>query len=311
MPNSRRSTAGLAAAWLVAACTSMPSGAPAPSGDAPQIAMDKLLATDRAYSVASAKTDLVSGISAMFASDVAMAVPGGKFSASAGEAVAALRAVPDNARSRAEWIPVRGGISADGLQGYTWGYMTIWKPDNTTTPAKYLSYWVKGSEGWRVVAYRRRPRPPGEVSLGAVAPSLPVRSIAPSTNAALIESYRASLDATERAFSDSAKIIGLGVAFARYGRADAVNMGGAKDAGFVVGAEAIGNTVSGGKPAEPSTLTWAPDRTIVASSGDLGVTIGLIRETAPGPDPNAPTVFPFFTVWQRASPADPWRYVAE
>jgi len=37
----------------------------------------------------------------------------------------------------------------------------------------------------------------------------------------------------------------------------------------------------------------------------------LIRETAPGPDPNAPTVFPFFTVWQRASSADPWRYVAE
>jgi hypothetical protein len=50
---------------------------------------------------------------------------------------------------------------------------------------------------------------------------------------------------------------------------------------------------------------------IVASSGDLGVTIGLIRETAPSTDPNAPTVFPFFTVWQRASPTDPWRYVAE
>jgi hypothetical protein len=56
---------------------------------------------------------------------------------------------------------------------------------------------------------------------------------------------------------------------------------------------------------------WAPDRVIVASSGDLGVTIGLIRETAPGSDPNAPTVFPFFTVWQRSSPADPWLYVAE
>lgn len=312
MPNPRRSTAGLAAALLVVACTSMPPGVPpTTSGDSPQVAMDKLLATDRAYSAASAKTDLVSGISAMFAGDVAMSIPGGKFSGGAGEAVAALRAVPDNARSRAEWVPVRGGISADGLQGYTWGYMTIWRPDNTTTPAKYLSYWVKGSEGWRVVAYRRRQRPPGEVSLAAVAPSLPVRSIAPSTDAALIESYRASLDATERAFSDSAKIIGLGVAFARYGRPDAVNMGGANDAAFVVGAEAIGRTVSGGKPAEPSTLTWAPDRTIVASSGDLGVTIGLIRETAPGADPNAPTVFPFFTVWQRASAAEAWRYVAE
>ena len=301
---------GLAAALLVAACTSMP-GAPGPAGNSPQAVMDELLATDRAYSAASTKTDLVSGISAMFATDVAMAIPGGKFSANADEAVAALRAVADNARSRAEWVPVRGGISADGLQGYTWGYMTIVKPDNTTTPAKYLSYWVKRPEGWRVAAYRRRLRPAGEVSLAPVAPALPARMIPPSTDAALVASYRSSLDATERAFSDSAKVIGLGVAFVRYGRPDAVNMGGAKDAAFVVGAEAIGLVVSDGKPEEPSTLVWAPDRVIVASSGDLGVTIGLIRETAPGPDPNAPTVFPFFTVWQRASSADPWRYVAE
>jgi uncharacterized protein DUF4440 len=299
-----------ATALLVAACTSMPSTMSA-DNRSPQAALDELLATDRAYSTASAKTDLVSGISAMFATDVAMAVPGGRFSTSAEEATAALRAVADNPRSRAEWVPVRGGISADGLQGFTWGYMTITKPDNTTAPAKYLSYWVKRPEGWRVVAYRRRLRPAGEVSLAPVAPSLPARSIAPSTDEGRIESYRASLDATERAFSDSAKVIGLGVAFARYGRPDAVNMGGANDAGFVVGAEAIGQVVSDGKPAEPSTLVWAPDRVIVASSGDLGVTIGIIRDTAPGPDPNAPTRFPFFTVWQRATPADPWRYVAE
>src|SRR5262249_3322285 len=168
---------------------------PRPDANSPQAAMDALLATDRAYSAASANTDLVSGISAMFASDVAMAVPGGKFSASADEAIAALRAVADNARSRAEWIPVRGGISADGLQGYTWGYMTIVKPDNATTPAKYLSYWVKRPEGWRVVAYRRRVRPAGEVSLAPVAPSLPARIVAPATDTGLVESYRSSLDA--------------------------------------------------------------------------------------------------------------------
>ena len=315
MPNTARWT-GIAmvffvAQLLVAACTSTPPSTPSPDKDSPQAAMDAVFATDRAYSAASAKTDLVSGISAMFAADVAMAIPGGKFSASADEAISALRAVPDNPRSRAEWVPVGGGISADGQQAYTWGYMTIVKPDNTTMPAKYLSYWVKRPEGWRVVAYRRRLRPAGEASLAPVAPLLPARMIAPSTDAARTASYGSSLDATERAFSDSAKLIGLGVAFARYGRPDAVNMGGANDAGFVVGAEAIGRVVSGGKPAEPSTLVWAPDRVIVASSGDLGVTIGLIRDTAPGPDPKAPMIFPFFTVWQRAGPADPWLYVAE
>jgi hypothetical protein len=161
---------------------------------------------------------------------------------------------------------VRGGISADGLQGYTWGYTTIVKPDGTTAPAKYLSYWVKRPEGWRVAAYRRRLRPAGEVSLALVAPSLPAQMIALATDAALSASYRASLDVTERAFSDSAKVIGLGVAFVHYGRPDAVNMGGQNDAAFVVGAEAIGRTVSDGKPEEPSTLVWAPDRVIVASA---------------------------------------------
>lgn len=287
---------------------------PAPAADiagSPAAVVEDLLATDRAFSASSAKVDLVAGLSAMFAQDVAMPIPGGKFTASAAEAVSALNANPDNAKLRAEWVPVRGGVSADGEQGYTWGYMTVAKLDGTTMPLKYLSYWVKRAGGWRVVAYRRRPRPPGDVSLAAVPPSLPAKRVAASDDAALTERYRASLDATERAFSADAKVVGLGVAFARYGRPDAVNMGGPDDAGFVVGSTAIGNTVSGGKPAEPSTLSWAPDRTIVASSGDLGVTIGRIRENAPSADPNAPTVFPFFTVWQRASPDEPWRYVAE
>ena len=82
MPTTRRRTAALATALLVAACTSMPPGAPNRDSDSPQAVMDELLATDRAYSAASAKTDLVSGISAMFANDVAMSIPGGKFSTS-------------------------------------------------------------------------------------------------------------------------------------------------------------------------------------------------------------------------------------
>jgi hypothetical protein len=297
-------------ALLCGACASPPGTAPSGAGS-PQAVVDELLAVDRAYSAASAGTDLVSGLSAMFSADVAVPVPGARFSTSAQEAVATLRANPDNATSRAEWVPVRGGISADGRHGYTWGYMTVRKPDGTTAPFKYLSYWVKLSDGWRVAAYKRRPRPDGAVSLATVAPSLPARLVAVSTDTAAIERYRLTLDATERAFSADAQVIGLGVAFARYGTADAVNMGGPQNAAFVVGSEAIGDMVSDGKPAEPSPLSWAPDRTLVASSGDLGVTIGLIRRNTPSADPNAPPGFPFFTVWRRATVNDPWRYIAE
>ena len=307
----RRGIAGLGMAMLCAACVSPPPGHAPSNATSLRAVVDELLAADRGFSAASAATDVASGLSAMFAADVAMQVPGARFSTSSDEAVAVLRADPYNAQARIAWVPVRGGISADGRHGFTWGYMTLRNPDGTTAPFKYLSYWVKQREGWRVAAYNRRPRPEREVSLAAVAPALPPRAVAASTDAATIERYRASLDRTERAFSADAQVIGLGVAFARYGTADAVNMGGPQNAAFVVESEAIGQVVSDGKPAEPSPVSWAPDRTLVAASGDLGVTIGLIRRNTPSADPNAPPGFPFFTVWRRAGPNDPWRYVAE
>ena len=49
---------------------------------------------------------------------------------------------------------------------------------------------------------------------------------------------------------------------------------------------------------------------IVASSGDLGVTIGTIVVNQPD-STGAHQKFSFFTVWRRSSPDQPWRYVAE
>jgi hypothetical protein len=141
-------------------------------------------------------------------------------------------------------------------------------------------------------------------------PALPPRGVAPSTDGAVLARHRASLVAAEQAFSDEAQRIGLGPAFARHGSADAVNMGGPQSAGFVVGAEAIGSAVSGGETG-PSSVSWSADEALVASSGDLGVTIGWIRINAPREDGTTAPPIPFFTVWRRATPADPWRYVAE
>jgi ketosteroid isomerase-like protein len=274
----------------------------------PQSAVDELLAADRAFSAASANLDLVSGLTAMFAEDVVIPNPPGQFAAGKTAVVAMLRANADNARSRTEWTPVRGGISADGQQGFTVGFMTLHRPDEATLALKYLAYWVKHPEGWRVVAYKRARAGEEPSSLAMLAPALPARLVPPSTDAAVIGSHRDSLARAERTFSDEAQKIGLGPAFARFGSDDAVNLGGAA-AGLVVGPENIARIVSAGQPATGSTLAWAPDRVIVASSGDLGVTIGMIYPNAPAA--GQPTSFPFFTVWRRASPGAPWRYVAE
>jgi ketosteroid isomerase-like protein len=274
----------------------------------PATAVEELLEADRAFARTGAAKDTITALSAMFADDVIAGVPGGAFVDSRQKLVEALKANPDNAASRVEWAPIRGGISADGLHGFTFGYMTMHKKDGTSVPWKYLAYWMKGPQGWRVAAYRRRPRPEGVVSTTMMPPSLPARLVPPSADAAAIEQYRKSLASAEQSFSDEAQKIGLAAAFTKYGRADAVNMGGPKDVQFVVGSASIGRSVGEGTPTDSSPVVWGPDhKVIVASSGDLGITFGFIRSTTASEGPP----IPFFTIWRRASSSDPWRYIAE
>ena len=277
----------------------------------PQQAVEELLAADRAFSKASAQTDVVSGLTAMFAPDVLMPIPGNQFARGIAAATAALKNNASNLTAHAEWTPVRGGISADGQHGFTFGYMTTKQADGSIVPGKYLSYWVKTKDGWRVAGYKRSRAPADKKpSLEMMPPSLPAGLVAPTTDAAAIEQHRQSLDAVERAFSAEAQKIGIGQAFTKYGSADAVNAGGPNEANYVVGSQAIGRSVGAGSPTG-SPVSWGPDSVLVASSGDLGVTFGMIRSNSPGPDGNSPSPIPFFTVWRRASPSDPWRYIAE
>lgn len=293
---------------LIAAPGLGTSASQAPAATSPAAAVEQLLEADRAFSAAGAQTDTITALSAMFADDVIAGLPGGKFAGTRAALVEALKANPDNATSRAEWAPIRGGISADGLHGFTFGYLTMHKKDGTRQPWKYLAYWIKGKDGWRVAAYRRRPRPEGPVSTAMMPPSLPARPMAPATDAALIAKHRDSLAAAEQAFSDAAQKIGIGAAFTKFGHADAINMGGPKDVEFVVGSTNIGRNVGEGSPTDSSPVVWAADhKVLVASSGDLGITFGLIRSTTAKDQPPVP----FFTIWRRASASDPWRYIAE
>src|SRR6476646_4067503 len=160
----------LAAALLVLAAVS------------PQSAVDELLAADRAFSAASAKTDLVSGLTAMFADDVVIPMPPGQFVDGKTAVAAALRTNADNLTARTDWTPVRGGISADGQHGFTFGYMTIHRQDGGEVPLKYLSYWVKHPEGWRVAAFKRSRASAATASAAPVAPAIPDRLVEPTTD---------------------------------------------------------------------------------------------------------------------------------
>lgn len=296
----------LAAALFCAAAHAAPS---APDTEA-QAAVDALLAADRRFAEASAKTDPVTGLSAMFADDVIMPVPGNRFARGVAEVRDFLRSTPDYQKSRIEWTPQRGGVSADGQHGFTFGYMRLHKSDNSVQPLKYLAYWVRRDDRWRVVVYKRSGAKAAPASIAAMPPALPARLLHGAADATRTQEYARSLDQAERAFSDEAQKIGLGPAFAKYGSGDAINLGGPDNAEVVLGADNIAKIVSAGGPPDTSPVTWAPDEVIVAGSGDLGITIGFLQPNAAGPDGSRKPI-PFFTIWRRPDTESPWRYVAE
>ena len=273
----------------------------------PQAAVDSLLQVDRSFARAAADTTAVAALERMFATDVFLRAPGDQLTEGRDRAIEALRTNPANLQARLSWEPVRGGISADGQQGFTYGYMQARNPDSSVTQLKYLAYWVRGADGWKVRAYRRASRAAGGVAT-PMAPALPPRMVPMTTDSALVRRYAEELDRAERAFSDEAQRIGVGRAFVAHGSADAMNFGGPDDTNFVVSAAAIGGGMGFDDSTSGASLSWAPDHVVVASSGDLGVTIGFISQNEAGA---TPARFPFFTVWRRNSPAEPWKYVAE
>ena len=269
-------------------------------------AAEALLNTDRQFSQLGATSDLITSITAMFAVDVVMPLPGGTFARSLYESRTALSKNPANATSRAQWYPVRGAISADGEHGFTAGYMTI-TADTGVLYAKYIAYWAKEGGLWRVAAYKRAPLSTrgDTATLGTLIPAAIITASGESRRGA----HLASLIATEKQFSDTAQRIGLQRAFTLFGAEYAINMG-PSSGGFIVGASAIGASVGGGDTTGTSPVHWSADFALVASSGDLGVTFGLIQPHARAGQPPRPASA-FFTIWSRPGAQGPWKYVAE
>ena len=256
-----------------------------------------LLAADRAFSDAGQGKALPDALGAMFAPDAVM-VGGGPDLARGPDSIRArLGAKPANLTATVAWSPVGGGVSADGSHGFTYGAMTVHPKDGAPQPLKYLAYWVRRPEGWRVFGYKRIAAKEGV----ALTPASPVigRGAKRGDDAA------ATLKASEGAFSDEAQKIGLRAAFQKWGRADSVNIGAADS--IAVGAKAIGEGVSGPEPT--SSVTWGADEVLVAPSGDMGLSYGLLHLNQP--QPGGPAAVPFFTIWARPGPGEPWRYVAE
>ncbi|MEO7655465.1 MAG: nuclear transport factor 2 family protein [Sphingomicrobium sp.] len=288
----------------IAAVSLITLAAPAQSAEAaPQAALTALLAEENRLAEAAALLPPVEGIATMLAEDARVYARSGPFKGRSA-ALEGLKANPLNAGKKANWHSVKSGISGDGTHGFTAGYLDIDGGDPRAARRRYLAYWVKGAEGWRVAAFKQAPRAAEEKDIAALPQSIPAHAGHHATPDPA--SARSSLIAAEKAFSDQAQVVGVGRAFAENGRPDAINNG---PDGFKLGAAAIGAAVSGGSN-EPSPINWSADDVLVAPSGDLGITFGLIRPNE-APPAGQPAGAPFFTIWMRDGPDQPWRYVAE
>lgn len=299
----RRSFLALPALLHVSGCaTTSPRAGVSPPFDA-QAAVEQLRLLDER----SGATDNSEGqnlISLFGDQVVAFAVPVPGFAHGKAEVWTSIqRAIGGQTRLR--WRPLRAGISADGQHGFTLGYMIAGADQAPAGHYKYVAYWVRRTEGWRIAVYKIVPRPPEAIAVTSLAPSLP--NSAPPFNATpeLREQTRATLAAREREFSDAAQNVGLSRAFALFGGSDAVNVGGGAE--FVVDADNIAAI----HPDGPSPLYWSADQgVLVADSGDLGVTWGFLHRNGPTP-PGRLAEIPFFTIWRRQSASAPWLYIAE
>lgn len=268
-------------------------------------AIDELLTVDRDHAKRAQHAHVVDALGGMFADDVFLSAYGA-FHHGRDSALARLRAVPENLSARLEWSPIRAGISGDGQHGFTYGFMTLVRADSTRLPLKYLAYWVRKPDGWKVAVYRRGPRAEGAPSTAMREPSIPDKAVVITRDANVVSMHGKALGDAERDFSTLAGKIGLGPAFTQNSAPDAMNMGGGQAADFLYGPKDIGAGVGAGETG-PSKLTWGPDTVLVASSGDLGVTIGHINAPADGNQPARR--IPFFTVWKKVGGV--WKFVAE
>jgi ketosteroid isomerase-like protein len=297
----------IVAASIAALVLSAPPAFSEPAASrSPQAVADELLSADRAFSAAAANKSSADAVAAMLDDDVVMfIVPQPPLARGRAEATALLAKAFAGEPSTLSWTPVRSGVSADGSQGFTYGFATRSIAGKPPVLSKYLAYWIRRADGWRVTAFKLVPREEGPVSTALRPAAVPERIVGLTADTAMVEAYRKELDKTERAFSDESQVVGLGGAFRKYGSDDAMNVGGNAD--FTYGNEAI---AAGFGTDKGSPLRWAPDGVIVSSSGDLGITYGYLERNGPVPAGRLARV-PWFTVWRRVSPQVPWRYVAE
>lgn len=216
-----------------------------------------------------------------------------------------------NDLTRVRWEASRADVGASGDLGYTFGWTTV-----TTTAAdgsvavthgKYTNVWKRGGRNrWSLIAHARTRGVAIEVTPApADFPLFPDngrRCVVPQNpRAALAGEF-----AADTAFAALSMSVSEEEAFFSYAAPDAVLLGAGLP--FVIGPAAIGALYAGDPPED--TLDWAPVDGAVASTGDLGFTVG--EATITDGEPTGDTLYysKYLTLWQKQDDGE-WLYIGD
>jgi len=250
---------------------------------------------------------MTSSLSRLFADDGFMLGPGPITERGPAGVTRVLSRDTLNPTTKVRMTTIGGDVSADGQDGFSYGYLDGMRAKGDSVPGWYHAYWRRDKGGqWRVLAMVRRRRPVGETSrFKAPAPlaSTQCRDGKAVDTAAVLKQVMAA----DLAFSDSAAR-SVANAFAMFASDDAAKSG--KEAAFVYGKEAIRSLY---EPPPPNGLKWWPEIGTVSRSGDFGFTVGGAGPRVAPPDappPNPATAGHYFTIWRRDANGQ-WRYVID
>jgi ketosteroid isomerase-like protein len=202
------------------------------------------------------------------------------------------------------WQPVGGGVSDDLESAYTYGFVArLPQPKAPLRFERYIAYWQRdGQRPWRIEAYSEvGSAPAGEGNLTAEQITPPVRRLSKP-----IDEATAQVRSADSLFSDLAYRMGTGFAFSNTAADNGVVFGNPQ---LVVGPNAIRAFYAGQEPS--TSLTWRPVYTVVASSRDLGFTVGEYIATGRGASGAAVQRFgKYLTVWTLQRDGT-WKFVVD
>jgi hypothetical protein len=291
----------IAVTFVAVACSSSTSPKSHPSLNA---ARASLLSADSALAATTASQGLVQGLPSGFADSGIYEQYGEPIIVGRSNVQSTLSALYSTAGYALTWHAYFADVSSATDVGYTYGQATQTDPATDTIlgpgtqPLIYIAFWRRTNAVWKIEAFMLQP---ANATLTTPTGSFatPTNDAAPSYTSNGQAQDRASVLATDGAFSDLSVYIGQDSAFTMYADTFGVQAG----ADFIYGKPAI-RTAFNGTPIT-SVLSWTPTLSDVASSNDLAYTAGPYIFIG-----NSAFYGQYLSIWKR-EPSGDWRYLQD